>query len=240
MPHGFYDGGDRLSPEPIPAARGELVVLVSYFGFPVDVKAARARGAWVVADASQAFSYRRDGEVYRIATAVAFSPETKEAARKFRAFVEQHPLVPNRGSITGRVALEGRLDEIARLRRERGDEADDESLPPREVKRGGHRKGDAADRRDRAAYRRRGATPALRRRGTRREGDGRRRHARARGGQRRALRRAGAEETQVGWVERKRDPTTSEQAPGGRPHLGSGPGPRRAVPERQPSFSAPC
>jgi GAF domain-containing protein len=51
--------------------------------------------------------------VYRIATAVAFSPETKEAARKFRAFVEQHPLVPNRGSITGRVALERRAVHVA-------------------------------------------------------------------------------------------------------------------------------
>ena len=56
-------------------------------------------------DAGYGAIYRRDGEVYRIATAVAFSPETKEAARKFRAFVEQHPLVPNRGTITGRVAL---------------------------------------------------------------------------------------------------------------------------------------
>jgi GAF domain-containing protein len=59
-------------------------------------------------DAGYGAIYRRDGEVYRIATAVAFSPETKEAARKFRAFVEQHPLLPNRGSITGRVALERR------------------------------------------------------------------------------------------------------------------------------------
>src|SRR5204862_7548707 len=50
--------------------------------------------------------YRRDGEVYRIATALAFSPETSEAARRFQAFMEQHPLVPNRGSITGRVVLE--------------------------------------------------------------------------------------------------------------------------------------
>ena len=64
-------------------------------------------------DAGYGAIYRRDGEVYRIATAVAFSPETKEAARKFRAFVEQHPLVPNRGSITGRVALERRAVHVA-------------------------------------------------------------------------------------------------------------------------------
>jgi two-component system, NtrC family, sensor kinase len=64
-------------------------------------------------DAGYGAIYRRDGEVYRIATAVAFSPETKEAAHKFRAFVEQHPLVPNRGSITGRVALERRAVHVA-------------------------------------------------------------------------------------------------------------------------------
>ena len=64
-------------------------------------------------DAGYGAIYRRDGEVYRIATAVAFSPETKEAARKFQAFVEQHPLVPNRGSITGRVALERRAVHVA-------------------------------------------------------------------------------------------------------------------------------
>jgi GAF domain-containing protein len=59
-------------------------------------------------DAGYGAIYRRDGEVYRIATALAFSPETSEAARKFQTFMEKHPLVPDRGSITGRVALEGR------------------------------------------------------------------------------------------------------------------------------------
>src|SRR5206468_4472324 len=57
-------------------------------------------------DAGYGAIYRRDGEVYRIATALAFSPETSEAARHFQAFMEQHPLVPDRGSIAGRVVLE--------------------------------------------------------------------------------------------------------------------------------------
>src|SRR5437773_770142 len=57
-------------------------------------------------DAGYGAIYRRDGAVYRIATALAFSPETSEAARHFQAFMEQHPLVPDRGSITGRVVLE--------------------------------------------------------------------------------------------------------------------------------------
>src|SRR5262249_20082063 len=59
-------------------------------------------------DAGYGAIYRRDGEVYRIATTIAFSREATEAARKFQAFMEQHPLTPDRGSITGRVALEHR------------------------------------------------------------------------------------------------------------------------------------
>jgi GAF domain-containing protein len=64
-------------------------------------------------DAGYTAIFRRDGEVYRIATVVAFSPETMEAALKFQAFLEQHPLVPGRGSIVGRVALEGRAVHVA-------------------------------------------------------------------------------------------------------------------------------
>ena len=59
-------------------------------------------------DAGYSAIFRRDGEVYRAAAVIAFSPETMEAALRFQAFLEQHPLVPGRGSITGRVALEGR------------------------------------------------------------------------------------------------------------------------------------
>jgi GAF domain-containing protein len=64
-------------------------------------------------DAGYTAIFRRDGEVYRIATVVAFSPETMEAALKFQAFLEQHPLVPGRGSIVERVALEGRAVHVA-------------------------------------------------------------------------------------------------------------------------------
>jgi GAF domain-containing protein len=64
-------------------------------------------------DAGYSAIFRRDGEVYRVAAVVAFSPETTDAARKFQAFLEQHPLVADRGSITGRVALEGRAVHVA-------------------------------------------------------------------------------------------------------------------------------
>ncbi len=56
---------------------------------------------------------RRDGEVYRMAAAVSLSPGGIEATREFQAFLERHPLTPGRGSVTGRVALEGRVVQIA-------------------------------------------------------------------------------------------------------------------------------
>jgi GAF domain-containing protein/nitrogen-specific signal transduction histidine kinase len=49
---------------------------------------------------------RRDGEVYREAAALGLTPE-------YRAFLEAHPLAPGRGTLTGRVALEGRVVHIA-------------------------------------------------------------------------------------------------------------------------------
>ena len=64
-------------------------------------------------DAGYGAIYRRDGEVYRIATAVAFSPDTIEATRRFREFVEDRPLVADRGPITGRVVLEGQAVHVA-------------------------------------------------------------------------------------------------------------------------------
>ncbi len=57
-------------------------------------------------DAEMAFILRRDGEVYRAAAAVGYPPE-------YQNFMEAHPITPGRGTITGRVALEGRTVQIA-------------------------------------------------------------------------------------------------------------------------------
>ena len=57
-------------------------------------------------DAEMAFILRRDGAVYRGAAAVGFPPE-------YQVFLEAHPITPGRGTITGRVALEGRTVQIA-------------------------------------------------------------------------------------------------------------------------------
>jgi two-component system NtrC family sensor kinase len=56
-------------------------------------------------NAEMAFILRRDGEVYRAAAAVGWSPE-------YKAFLEDHPIVPSRGTVTGRVILEGRAVHI--------------------------------------------------------------------------------------------------------------------------------
>jgi two-component system NtrC family sensor kinase len=57
-------------------------------------------------EAEMAFILRRDGEVYRAASAVGFPPE-------YQVFLEAHPITPGRSTITGRVALEGRTVQIA-------------------------------------------------------------------------------------------------------------------------------
>jgi signal transduction histidine kinase len=56
-------------------------------------------------EAECAFIFQRDGEVYRLAVNHGFSPEFEEWAR-------QNPRVPERGTLTGRVALEGRTVHI--------------------------------------------------------------------------------------------------------------------------------
>jgi GAF domain-containing protein len=55
---------------------------------------------------------RRDGEVYRPAAMAALSTADVTAFRRHHEFVEPHPLTPGRGSVTGRVALEGRAVHI--------------------------------------------------------------------------------------------------------------------------------
>ena len=64
-------------------------------------------------DAAYGAIFRRDGDVYRVGTAIGFSPEASAAARHFRDFLEGNPLVLGRGSVTGRVAMEGRAVHIA-------------------------------------------------------------------------------------------------------------------------------
>jgi signal transduction histidine kinase len=57
-------------------------------------------------DAEMALIHRREGEIYRPAAVLGFPPE-------FVAYLDAHPLVPGRGSIAGRAAMESRAIHIA-------------------------------------------------------------------------------------------------------------------------------
>src|SRR5262249_766033 len=56
-------------------------------------------------EAESAFIYQRSGEVYRLAANHGFSPE-------FEQFIRRNPIVPGRGTHTGRTALEGKTVHI--------------------------------------------------------------------------------------------------------------------------------
>ena len=56
-------------------------------------------------DAEMANVLRRDGDFYREAAALGWTPE-------YRAYLEAHPITPGRGTLTGRVALDGRAVHI--------------------------------------------------------------------------------------------------------------------------------
>jgi GAF domain-containing protein len=57
-------------------------------------------------ESEMVFILRRDGEVYRAAAALGWTPE-------YREYLEAHPIVPSRSTLTGRVVLEGRAIQIA-------------------------------------------------------------------------------------------------------------------------------
>src|SRR5439155_2091226 len=64
-------------------------------------------------EAEMGFVSRRDGDVFRFVTAVGSTPETTaDAVRLQKTFLDHHPFVAGRETITGRVALEGRALQI--------------------------------------------------------------------------------------------------------------------------------
>jgi signal transduction protein with GAF and PtsI domain len=57
-------------------------------------------------DANNAFVYRRDGEIYRLASTFGFSPEYKE-------YMIREPISARRGTLIGRTTLDGKVVQIA-------------------------------------------------------------------------------------------------------------------------------
>jgi signal transduction histidine kinase len=88
-------------------ASGDVLKVISQSGGELEpVLDTLVKTAARLCDADMAFIHRREGEVYRPAAVLGFPPE-------FTDYLDTHPLVPGRGSITGRVALEGRAIHIA-------------------------------------------------------------------------------------------------------------------------------
>ena len=94
-------------------ATAEVLKVISRSSFELQpVLQTLAESAARLCGAGYCAIFRRDGEVYRMAAVVAFSPEMERAAHTFQTFMKTHPLVPGRGSITGRVALERRAVQV--------------------------------------------------------------------------------------------------------------------------------
>ena len=94
-------------------ATAEVLKVISRSNFELQpVLQTLAESAARLCGAGYCAIFRRDGEVYRMAAVVAFSPEMERAAHTFQTFMKTHPLVPGRGSITGRVALERRAVQV--------------------------------------------------------------------------------------------------------------------------------
>jgi GAF domain-containing protein len=64
-------------------------------------------------EADMCFVFQREGELYRAAAVAAATRDVTTQARSYLRYLEQHPHPPGRGSLTGRVALEGKTVQIA-------------------------------------------------------------------------------------------------------------------------------